>query len=128
MGKYQVHLLLPPFIPSALGERYRAEHITTYPLHFLFYLDFILPIQTFHFLTDWGTLFNSFIHLCLQAGTNVTVNKNGRALQAPLSPPYPFVCKVAAVNLIEGECCDYLMVSQAAVDWRIKFRICFPRR
>lgn len=93
----------------------------------LFYLDFILPTQTFHFLTDWGTLFNSFIHLCLQAGTDVTVNKNGRALQAPLLP-LPFVCKVAAVNLIEGECCDYLMVSQAAMDWRIKFRICFPRR
>ena len=56
------------------------------PPPFLFYLDFILPTQTFHFLTDWGTLFNSFIHLCLQAGTDVTVNKNGRALQAPLLP------------------------------------------
>ena len=44
------------------------------------------------------------------------------------SPPFPFVCKVAAVNLMEGECCDYLMVSQAAADGRIKFRICFPRR
>ena len=37
----------------------------------------------------------------------------------------PFVCEVAAVNLIEGECCDYLMVSQTAMGWRIKFHICF---
>lgn len=52
MGKYQVHLFAPPFIPPILSELYRAEHIATCPLRFLFYLDFILPTQTFHFLTD----------------------------------------------------------------------------
>lgn len=57
------------------------------PPPFLFYLDFIWPTQTFHFLTDCGSPFNSFIHLCLQAGTDVTLNKNGGALPAPLLPP-----------------------------------------
>lgn len=37
----------------------------------------------------------------------------------------PFVCEVAAVDLIERECCGYLMASQTAMAWRIKFHICF---
>ena len=82
----EVHLFLPhlfhPLWVSFIGPN-TSQH--TPP--FLFDLDFILPTQTFHFLTYWGTLFNSFIHLCLQAGTDVTVNKNGRALPAPLLPP-----------------------------------------
>lgn len=41
------------------------------------------------------------------------------------TPFPPFVCEVAAVDLIAGECCDYLMVSQTAPAGRIKFHICF---
>lgn len=82
-----------PFIPPRSEWALSGLTHRNIPPPLLFYLDFILPTQTFHFLTDWGTLFNSFIHLCLQAGTDVTVNKNGRALQAPLLPPFPLCAK-----------------------------------
>lgn len=64
----------------------RTNHDITSP--FSIYLDFISHAQSFHFRTDWSSLFNSFIHLCLQAVADVTVNKNWRALQAPLLPHF----------------------------------------
>lgn len=91
----------------------RASHIrdgASLPpaFRFTFPLYFISPTPTFHSLTDCRTPFNHFIHLCLQAGGAVTVNKNWKSLAAEHSLSL-------SVESEMGECYDWLMVSQAVV-------------
>ncbi len=91
----------------------RASHIrdgASLPpaCRFTFPLYFISPTPTFHSLTDCRTPFNHFIHLCLQAGGAVTVNKNWKSLAAAHSLSL-------SVEPEMGECYDWLMVSQAVV-------------
>lgn len=78
--------------------------------------------QAFHFQRDGETS-----HL---AGFSPSAPGAGSVLRAirleSSTAPLPTFCVWSgSENLIEGGCCDYLMASQTAMAWRIKFHICF---